>query len=167
MAPHTETIFDPASLVPHLVAKPGAWSQSLLRPLVSDPVRDWLDQASAIDRRRLFTAVDAATGPTNFTTAIQAADILISRGDDPDTGMLSMLARRLAHGSEPAAVDVDLTIYDTLTTRPNTHENNDSGRDSHDRGGSDRAGATARGAGAGSVTVDTGVQDLQSVEVVA
>lgn len=111
-----ETIFDPASLVPLLVAKPGAWSQSLLRPLVSDPVRDWLDQAGATDRRRLFTAVDAASGPTTFETAIRAATMLITRGDSPDIAMVGMLARRLADNTEPAAVNVDLTIYDTLTT---------------------------------------------------
>ena len=27
-----------------------------------------------------------------------------------------MLARRLAHGTEPAAANVDLSVYDTFTT---------------------------------------------------
>ena len=62
----TETIFEPASLVPLLATKPGAWSHSPLRTLVTDPVRDWLDKATATDRRRLFNAVDAASGTTGF-----------------------------------------------------------------------------------------------------
>ncbi|WP_407607967.1 hypothetical protein [Paeniglutamicibacter sp. ORCA_105] len=35
----TETIFDPASLVPMLMTKPGPWSHSQLRTLVTDPAR--------------------------------------------------------------------------------------------------------------------------------
>lgn len=110
-----ETIFDPASPLPLLVTKPGAWSHSPLRTLVSDPVRDWLDAATATNRRRLFSAVDAASGTTGFDTAIQAADTLIQRGDEPDMAMLGMLARRLADGTEPPAANVDLSVYDTFT----------------------------------------------------
>jgi hypothetical protein len=112
----TETIFDPASMVPLLATKPGAWSHSPLRALVGDPVRDWLDQASATDRRRLLNAVDAASGSAGFDAAMAAADTLIRRGDQPDMAGLGMLARRLAHGTEPAAANVDLSVYDTFTT---------------------------------------------------
>ncbi len=112
----TETIFDPASLVPLLVTKPGAWSHSPLRAMVTDPVRDWLDRATATERRRLLNAVDAASGAAGFENAIQAADTLIARGDTPDMAMLGMLARRLADGTEPPAANVDLSIYDTFTT---------------------------------------------------
>jgi hypothetical protein len=45
-----------------------------------------------------------------------AADTLIRRGDTPDMAALGMLARRLAHGTEPAAANVDLSVYDTFTT---------------------------------------------------
>lgn len=111
-----ETIFDPASLVPLLVIKPGAWSHSPLRALVTDPVRDWLDEATATERRRLLNAVDAASSAAGFDAAVAAADTLIQRGDAPDMAMLGMLARRLANGTEPAAANVDLSIYDTFTT---------------------------------------------------
>jgi hypothetical protein len=110
-----ETIFDPASMLPLLVTKPGAWSHSPLRALVSDPVRDWLDTAAPTDRRRLLNAVDAASGSAGFDAAITAADTLLSRGDTPDMAALGMLARRLAHGTEPAAANVDLSVYDTFT----------------------------------------------------
>jgi hypothetical protein len=111
-----ETIFDPASLVPLLVTKPGAWGHSPLRALVSDPVRDWIDAAAPTDRRRLLNAVDAASGSAGFDAAMAAADTLIRRGDTPDMAALGMLVRRLAHGTEPAAGNVDLSVYDTFTT---------------------------------------------------
>ncbi|WP_434614631.1 IS21 family transposase [Arthrobacter sp. A5] len=115
-----QTIFEPASLVPLLVTKPGAWGHSPLRALVTDPVRDWLDKATVKDRRRLLSAVDAASGSAGFDAAMQAADTLIQRGDEPDMAALGMLARRLAHGTEPAAANVDLSIYDTFTTLETT-----------------------------------------------
>ena len=111
-----ETIFEPASLLPLLVTKPGAWGHSPLRAVVPDPVRHWLDTATATDRRRLLSAVDAASGPAGFDAAIQAADTLIQRGDAPEIAALGMLARRLADGTTPAATNVDLSVYDTFTT---------------------------------------------------
>lgn len=111
-----ETIFDPASLLPLLVTKPGSWSHSPLRALVPDPVRDWLDKAAATDRRRLLNAVDAAAGAAGFDAAIRAADTLIRRGDAPEISAVGMLARRLAQGGEPAAENVDLSVYDIFTT---------------------------------------------------
>lgn len=112
----TETIFEPTTLLPLLIAKPGAWGHSPLRPLVTDPVRDWLDQATATERRQLLNAVSAAAGSAGFDSAVQAADTLIVRGDRPDMAAVGMLARRLAHGTEPAAANVDLSVYDTFTT---------------------------------------------------
>lgn len=112
----TETIFEPASLLPLLVTKPGAWSHSPLRALVPDPVRDWLDKATATDRRRLLNAVDAASGSAGFDAAIHAADTLIQRGDAPEMAAVGMLARRLAEGSTPAVENVDLSVYDIFTT---------------------------------------------------
>ena len=111
-----ETIFEPAALLPLLVTKPGAWSHSQLRPLVPGPVRDWLDNATATNRRRLLSAVDAASGSAGFDAAITAADLLIQRGDTPEIAALGMLARRLADGTSPAVENVDLSVYDIFTT---------------------------------------------------
>lgn len=108
------TVFEPASLLPLLVRKPGAWSHSPLRELVPDPVRDWLDTAGTADRRRLLNAVDAAAGPVGFEPAIQAAATLIRRDGTPEPAALGMLARRIAHGAEPQAAGVDLGVYDNL-----------------------------------------------------
>jgi len=84
--------------------------------LVPEPVRDWLDTATATNRRWLLNAVDAASGSAGFDAAIRAADLLIQRGDAPDIAALGMLARRLADGTTPPAENVDLSVYDIFTT---------------------------------------------------
>lgn len=85
-----------------------------MRAVVSDPVRDWMDTAHTEDRRRLLTALDKASEAAGFETAIQAAGQIIEQGDDPGHETLSMLARRLAEGTEPETGDVDLSVYDRL-----------------------------------------------------
>ena len=79
------------------------------------PVRDWLDNATATNRRRLLSAVDAASGSAGFDAAIIAADLLIQRGDTPESAALGMLARCLADGTSPAVENVDLSVYDLFT----------------------------------------------------
>jgi hypothetical protein len=79
-------------------------------------VREWLDQATATDRRRLFNAVDSALGPAGFAAAVQAANTLLLPGNTPDMPMLGVLARRLANGTEPAAANVDLRECHAFTT---------------------------------------------------
>ena len=116
------TILAPGSLLPALVAKPGAWGNSPVRTLVADPVRDWLDAAAHADRARLLTHMDQAATATDFDTAIEAAEKLITVGDDPASAGLGMLARRIVQGAEPATAVVDLGVYDQLTGITNTIE---------------------------------------------
>ena len=111
---HEDTVFAPATLLPALVAKPGAWSNSPVRALVPDPVRHWLDKASNRDRSRLLSRIDQAATATGFDTAAQAAQKLIQVGDDPAGPGLGMLARRMAQGAEPDPAVVDLGVYDQL-----------------------------------------------------
>lgn len=109
------TILAADSLLPALVAKPGAWGHSPVRALVPEPVRDWLDTAADAERARLLAHVDQAATATSFDTAIEAATKLITIGDDPASAGLGMLARRIAQGAEPTAMVVDLGVYDQLT----------------------------------------------------
>ena len=111
---HEDTVFSPATLLPALVAKPGAWSNSPVRALVPDPVRHWLDAASNAKRSRLLHRIDQAALVTGFDTAIEAAQKLIQVGDDPAGPGLGMLARRMVQGAEPAPAVVDLGVYDQL-----------------------------------------------------
>lgn len=110
---HPETVFDPAALLPLLVAKPGTWRNSVVRAQVSDPVRDWLDSAATRDRRDMLAAIHAATGPAGFGNAVAAAETIII-GGHPEPAAIGMLARRIAAGAEPLASTVDLRVYDTL-----------------------------------------------------
>ncbi|TWP31978.1 IS21 family transposase [Leekyejoonella antrihumi] len=114
------SVFDPASLLPLLVRKPGAWGNSPVRAKVTDPVRDWLDHAAAKDRRDMLAGLDAATGCAGFEHAVTAADTLIRRGDTPGTDAIGMLARRLAAGTEPVTGTVNLRVYDGLACTTTT-----------------------------------------------
>ncbi|BAC18054.1 hypothetical protein HMPREF0290_0612 [Corynebacterium efficiens YS-314] len=115
-----QTIFTPTSLLPALVAKPGAWGNSPVRALMPDPVRDVLDAAAPTDRARLLAGIDQASTATSFTSAVDAAERLISLGQDPAGPGLGMLARRLAGGSQPVDTGVDLTVYDLVARNTRT-----------------------------------------------
>lgn len=109
------TVFDPASLLPLLVRKPGTWGNSPVRDRVGGPLRNWLDAAPARPRRDVLIAIGAATVPAGFDNAVAAAEAIIGRGEVPEMAALGMLARRLAAGAEPAASTVNLAVYDGLT----------------------------------------------------
>ena len=85
-----------------------------MRPLVPDPVRDWLDTAKDADRSRLLARIDQAATVTDFNTAAAAASKLITLGNDPASASLGMLSRRMSQGTEPAPPMVDLRVYDQL-----------------------------------------------------
>lgn len=108
------TAFAVTSLLPALVAKPGSWTNSPVRPMVGDLVRHWLDEASDTQRSRLLARIDQAAAVTDFPTAVEAAQKLLSLGDDPAGPGLGMLARRMAQGAEPVPAVVDLGVYDQL-----------------------------------------------------
>lgn len=112
----TETVFDPVRLVPLLVRKPGAWGHSLLRSVVPEPLKDWLDAAPGADRRRMLSRLQATAEKTGFEPAVQAAEALIRRGEGPDSTALGMLARRIAQGEPAVEASVDLHVYDSLIT---------------------------------------------------
>lgn len=115
------TIFEPASLLPLLVRKPGTWTNSPVRDHVPDPVADWLDQASSPQRRQVLAGLQAATTSAGFDNAIAAAEALIRQGTQPQSDAIGMLARRLAAGTEPSSPAVNLRVYDGLAHTADTH----------------------------------------------
>lgn len=102
------------SLLPALIAKPGAWHNSPVRPLIPEIVRQVLDAAGVTDRAGMLAGISQAATTTDFTTAVTAAQQLISLGQNLTGASLGMLARRIAQGIEPEPADVDLTVYDHL-----------------------------------------------------
>lgn len=113
---HPETITEPASVLGLLARKPGGWANSPIRAEFSDPVRDWIDTAETSNRRQFFSALEEASTATGFLTALDAADQLVTDGNDPSGPTLGMLARRIAQGTEFEAGIVDLAVYDQLFT---------------------------------------------------
>lgn len=111
----TTTQFQAVSLLPALGAKPGAWSHSLARPEIPEPLRGWLDAASLEQRARVFWQLFRLSEQTTFHTAIEAASRLVARGDTPVGAGVEMLARRILQGSEPEPHPVNLNVYDQLS----------------------------------------------------
>lgn len=111
------TQFQGETLLPAPGHKPGAWSHSPVRPLVTPMLRDWLDQASMSERARTFRTLSNATIVSSFETAVTAATRLIELGDSPAGAGMEMLARRLWQGSEPQPQPVNLAVYDQLAGR--------------------------------------------------
>jgi hypothetical protein len=117
---HPELVYSPASLLPLLKVKPGAWTQSPIRKDVPDILKQWLDQAEQRQRKDMFAALDHATASTSFNSAVQAATKLIARNHTVDSYSLDMLARRINDGYEIPTSQANLTVYDTLTSRTTT-----------------------------------------------
>lgn len=115
-----QTVFAAVQLLAALAVKPGAWTHSPVRELVTDPVRDWLDQASLRERARLLNRLDATAAATSLADALTAATTLIDAGADPAGDGLGMLARRIHEGTEPTPAGVDLHVYDQFTNAHNT-----------------------------------------------
>lgn len=114
---HPELVYSPASLLPLLKVKPGAWAQSPIRKDIPDILKQWLDQAEQRQRKDMFTALNRATANTSFTSAVQAATKLIAGNHTVDSYSLDMLARRINDGYEIPSSHANLTVYDTLTSR--------------------------------------------------
>ncbi len=119
------TVFTPLSLLPALITKPGAWENSPVRTLLPDTVCGVLDKADATDRSRMLAGINQASTATSFPNAIAACEQLIAVGQDPTGPGLGMLARRIAQGTEPSTPEVDLSVYDLLPARRQTHHRND------------------------------------------
>ena len=111
----TTTQFQAVSLLPALGAKPGAWSHSLARTEIPEPLRGWLDAASLEQRASVFWQLSRLSDQTTFHAAIEAASRLVARGDTPAGAGVEMLARRILQGSEPEPHPVNLNVYDQLS----------------------------------------------------
>lgn len=111
---HPETISEPASVLGVLARKPGGWGNSPIRAQFADSVKDWIDTAEHSTRRQFFAALEEAATATGFATAVEAASQLVADGTSPIGPTLSMLARRIAQGTEFETGIVDLGVYDRL-----------------------------------------------------
>ena len=108
-----ETVFDPATLIPAVTARPRSWEQSQLRACVGQPLREGLDRCGADARRLVLRALRSASGRYGFEAASHAASEVLSAGRLPDEAALDLACRSMrALGRTGAAVD--LGVYDAL-----------------------------------------------------
>ena len=106
------TVFDPATLIPAVTARPRSWEQSQLRSAVPPALREGLDRCGAEERRQVLRALRRAAESSGFEAAARAAASIFESGRVPDAAGVDLLARR-APGAAPVAGG-GLAIYDGL-----------------------------------------------------
>lgn len=116
--PHPTTVFDPSSLITHLIRKPASFGESLLRTRMPATVVDFLDNADTAQRRRFLRALDTPIRDIGYTPTLAAADQILTEGRTLETASLTMLARRLTQPHHTPTPGVDLSVYDQLTPPP-------------------------------------------------
>lgn len=109
----TETVFDPAALIPAVTARPRSWGQSQLRACVPQAPRDGMDRLDARELRVVLKALRSASGRFGFERAADAASAIISGGRIPDEAAMDV-ACRSGRGGRPSGGSVDLSVYDGL-----------------------------------------------------
>ena len=106
-----ETVRNPASLIPALVARPRAFGESTIRRDMPGALVGELDRCDKAGRRKALRAIGRASEHSGFGAACEAAARAFASGRVPDDASCDALARRVAAGgSEPG--QADLAVYD-------------------------------------------------------
>ena len=106
-----ETVRNPASLIPALVARPRAFGESTIRRDMPGALVGELDRCDKAGRRKALRAIGRASEHSGFGAACEAAARVFASGRVPDDASCDALARRVAAGgSEPG--QADLAVYD-------------------------------------------------------
>lgn len=107
-----ETVFDPATLISAVTARPRLWGQSLLRKAVPPALWEGMDRYGSEERHQTLRALLRASEACGFEVAANAAARIFESGRIPDHDSLDVLARHMSgEGLEGAA---DLSVYDGL-----------------------------------------------------
>ena len=109
-----ETISDPRVLVGALVARPGAWGESILREAFPRSAQKGVDGLDAKGRSRFLRIFNKVADARGFAPAAEAAGELFSQGREPDLASLDVLARRRSEGDASLAEGPDLAVYDRM-----------------------------------------------------
>lgn len=107
------TVFDPATLVPAVTARPRSWPQSQLRAAVPEALREGMDRCGKEERRQVLRALQAASESCGFEAAARAAAEIFAGGRVPDRAGVDLLARGIAGGRGDGG-RADLSVYDGL-----------------------------------------------------
>lgn len=108
-----ETVRNPASLIPALVARPRAFGESTVRRDMPAGLVSAIDRCGKADRRRALRAISRAAERSGFGAACAAAERIFASGRVPDDASCDLLARRVADGAAERG-GADLAVYDLL-----------------------------------------------------
>ena len=107
------TVRSPSSLLPALARKPRAWGESPVRGDFPEGLRTLIDAQDSARRKATFRLLERVGAACGFDAACKAAEHIIGQGRPIDEAALSIMARRIASGEEPADVPApDLSVYD-------------------------------------------------------
>lgn len=106
-----ETVRNPASLIPALVARPRAFGESTIRRDMPGALVGELDRCDKAGRRKALRAIGRASEHSGFGAACEAAARIFAGGRVPDDASCDALARRVAAGG-PEPGQADLAVYD-------------------------------------------------------
>lgn len=106
-----ETVRNPASLIPALVARPRAFGESTIRLDMPAALVGDIDRCDKAGRRRALRATGRASEHSGFGAACEAAARIFGGGRVPDDASCDALARRVAAGG-PEPGRADLAVYD-------------------------------------------------------
>ena len=116
----TETVRNPASLLPALARKSRAWGESPIRTDFPDKLRLAIDAMDSKARQRTFRLLARASGEYGFDAAARAGEHIVEQGHAIDEASLTAMARRISKGETPNDVPApDLHAYDRFM-RPET-----------------------------------------------
>lgn len=108
-----ETVRDPASLIPALVARPRAFGESAVRADMPEGLVAAMDRCGKAGRRQALRAISRAAAASGFDAACEAAERIFSAGRVPDDASCDVLARRIAAGAGGGG-SASLSVYDAF-----------------------------------------------------
>ena len=113
------TVFDPLSVLPNLIRRPGSYRQSLLRSVLPHALAHYLDHADNSKRSAIFRIMYRACEIADFTCVADSAAELITREMNIDANNLFLTVRAALQPPETTN-PLDLTAYDALLPRTNS-----------------------------------------------
>lgn len=112
-----ETVRNPVSLMPALVARPRAFGESTIRRDMPDGLVEAIDRCGKADRRQALRVLGRVAGVAGFGAACEAEERVFAGGRVPDEASCDILARRIAAGGKEGAAGPDLSVYDGFLGR--------------------------------------------------
>lgn len=110
---------DPSMQLAMLCNRPNAWRNSLVRDMLPDPLREWLDRQDERERRGALRTLKRVDRESGWTNAVEAMLTTLESTGGVDRADVTLLAARLAEGVERVEYDddrPDLSEYDIAFT---------------------------------------------------